>query len=166
MAPDILCSETEYIVHLVTIIIPGILLFVFVIPILAIRKMNRAAKLIYISGQQYQSDQTMNERSQINNIKSYYGFFFSGLKLGSETFRVEQEVHQGIDSQKDQLQGDTAGPGAPDYQTFGQKVGKMTSMLMRPVRGGVMVFTDSTQRIQEGEEYVVSFYHWEFILHI
>ena len=50
MFPDIICYDSQYNLNLALLIVPGILLYVFLIPILAICEMSKKAKDIYIAG--------------------------------------------------------------------------------------------------------------------
>lgn len=111
MSPDVLCSDSRYIVHLAAVILPGILLYVVVIPFLAIRRMNRHAKTIYLSGQLQQSEQEVPQRGKINEVKSEFGFFFSGLNLGSEKFELEKDG-----GDEDGAAGSNTAPGGGEKQ--------------------------------------------------
>ena len=54
MNPEVICSDSQYTLHLYGLIMPGLLLYVIVIPVLAIRRMNDKAEYIYWSGQKSQ----------------------------------------------------------------------------------------------------------------
>ena len=169
MSPDILCSDSEYILHLVTLVIPGIILYIIVVPIIAVRKMNNMAKVMYISGYQLQSEQTLKDRRDINDVKSLYGFFFSGLNLGGQTFTIKKEAEE--DGDEENTKTKTEGEAGAPKKTLAKKCSKCFSGFLMPIQGGVTVPVDSTSKISlasgnDGQEFVKSFFYWEFILHI
>ena len=51
MNPEVICNDSQYTLHLYGLIMPGLFLYVFVIPILAIRSLNEKAEYVYWSGQ-------------------------------------------------------------------------------------------------------------------
>ena len=83
VAPDIICSDSKFILHLFVFVLPGLLLYNVVIPILAICYMRKYAKAMFVSGTKSTDDQQIQERNIINDAKSYFGFFFAGLNLSA-----------------------------------------------------------------------------------
>jgi len=62
IAPDVVCSDSKYVMHLLVFVIPGLILYNFVIPFLAIRKMNKYGRAMYVSGYKPESEQSVKDR--------------------------------------------------------------------------------------------------------
>lgn len=62
MEPEVICSDSKYLAHL-GLIVPCIIIYNFIIPILAIRKMNHYARDIYLS---------THKGAEITDLKSKY----------------------------------------------------------------------------------------------
>ena len=50
--------------------------------------------------------------------------------------------------------------------SIAKKCAQCVSSFFVPIQGGILVSIDSQAKMNEGQEFVKSFFYWEFILHI
>ena len=80
--PNIMCTDDEYLNYRMFVFIPFLILYVIVIPVGALFNMYRVSRDIYLSSEPNFMQNNTQTLMNINNVKSKYGFFYAGLKLG------------------------------------------------------------------------------------
>lgn len=152
MVPDVICYDSTYNFSLLLIIV-CLVMYNIVLPLLVVRSMNKYSLQMYVTSQLSIDEQSIQQTIETNDVKSYFGFFFSGLNLGGQPFR---KVSQGSD-QKDQ-DGESN-----EKQTLGSKCRSCLGKLTQPISGGVEVLITKDSGHADENEYVRSYFHWEFI---
>ena len=158
IVPDVICYDDKYNISMVGVAV-ALLFYIFVIPALAWRAMHKQATQMYISATTADSDLELKQRMAILDMKSFYGFFISGLNLGTETFKLQQEVDP-----------NAAGPKRPgeEQKTLGTKCKGFFSSILDPISGGMVVMLPKKagDALADEQEYTKSYYHWEFVIHL
>ena len=80
--PEIICTDEKYILYYYAMFVPGILIYVFIIPVVALYQMAKHSSVIYHSSQSSFKNSNFQALQDIYSMKSAYGFLYAGLNLG------------------------------------------------------------------------------------
>lgn len=111
---------------------------------------------------------------KIIDMKSMYGFFFSGLNLGQEIYTVQVASKQEANADEDDEANDendkkTKKSSKGNGPSLGQKCKSFFAGIADPFIGGSKVFLDKEYLDTAGDDdqiYTCSYYHWEFVMHL
>mmetsp|Transcript_43634 Transcript_43634/g.57821 ORF Transcript_43634/g.57821 Transcript_43634/m.57821 type:complete len:139 (+) Transcript_43634:1680-2096(+) len=122
--------------------------------------MSKHATQMYISATTSYNDLQITQQMELLDVKSFYGFFFSGMNLGSETFKIQTEVDPNAAGPKR--------PGEKEEKSLGSKCKAFFSSALDPLNGGmkVMLPKKAGDDLADEQEYTRSYYHWEFVIHL
>eukprot|EP00354_Favella_ehrenbergii_P011725 CAMPEP_0170478208 /NCGR_PEP_ID=MMETSP0123-20130129/19299_1 /TAXON_ID=182087 /ORGANISM="Favella ehrenbergii, Strain Fehren 1" /LENGTH=407 /DNA_ID=CAMNT_0010750369 /DNA_START=389 /DNA_END=1612 /DNA_ORIENTATION=+ len=159
IVPDVICYDNQYNISLVGITI-ALIFYAIVVPALAWRAMSKHATQMYISATTSYNDLQITQQMELLDVKSFYGFFFSGMNLGSETFKIQTEVDPNAAGPKR--------PGEGEEKSLGSKCKAFFSSALDPLNGGmkVMLPKKAGDDLADEQEYTRSYYHWEFVIHL
>lgn len=139
------------------IVIPSLILYNIVMPIFALRKLNSYASRIYLSSLK-SADMTIKDKNDIDDSRSWFGFFFLGLNLGDKLYEKERKAKVDYTSVKSKDEQVDTGP------SLGEKCGKFFTKLADPFTGaGVEIEVRVTKRVIV-PTYTRTFYYWEFVM--
>ena len=151
--PNIMCTDDEYLNYRTFVFIPFLILYVIVIPVSALWYMQRVSQDIYLSSEPNFRQNNTQTLMNINHVKSKYGFFYAGLKLGQESSAIAVQ-------QNDHDEDDENGDGKKNGRSA--KCKSCCKNFISPISGaGVRVLLSNKPR----DNYVYSWYHWEFVIY-
>jgi len=155
VSPDVVCEGTRY---YLSAILAAVFLITWnlVIPSIVLRRMAAQATSIYVSATVPTSHQSLTQQAEINDIKSRYGFFFSGLNLGGDITATQSKdnAKNNSDAEKNQ-----------EERSLSTRCRSFFSWAAKPVLGGVLVQRSVQPSRDEVVELTNSFYYWEFLMH-
>jgi len=151
----------------------ALLFYAVMLPMWAYKAMSKVSYEMYVASTVPDTDMQITQKMQIIDVKSKYGFFFSGLNVGQEVFTEKLNVKSpGEDEEGDDDENDSKPKksGKDDSRSLGQKCKGFFATALDPFIGGNKVILPKPTWDKSGDDeslyYTRSYYHWEFIMHL